>query len=75
LEFGHIHVQGAIETQRCRERGHNLSDKTVEVGVRGALNVEVAMADVVAVFKSFSSADGSVLIRERVLANKNDIAQ
>jgi len=47
LELGKIHVQGTIETEGSREGGHHLADKTVKVGVGGALDVEVAAAHIV----------------------------
>merc|ERR1719274_477302 len=47
LELGKIHVQGTVETEGSREGGHHLTDKTVKVGVGGALDVEVAAAHVV----------------------------
>merc|ERR1719171_2983187 len=47
LELGDIDVQGAVETERGRERRDDLRDEAVEVGVRGALDVEAAAADVV----------------------------
>ena len=49
LELSHVHIQGTVETQGCREGGDDLGDQTVEVGVGGALNVEVATTDIVAV--------------------------
>ncbi len=47
LELSEIHVEGAIETERGGDRGDNLANQTVQVGVCGALNVQVATADVV----------------------------
>ena len=47
LELGKIHVQGTVETEGGGQGGHNLADETVEVGVGGALDVEVAAAHVV----------------------------
>merc|ERR1719182_1147552 len=47
LELGDVHVQGTIETQRSRQRGRDLRDDAVQVGVRRALNVEAAAAHVV----------------------------
>ena len=47
LELGQIHVESAVETQRGRDGRHNLTNQTVQVGVRGAFNVQVATADVV----------------------------
>jgi hypothetical protein len=49
LELSNVHVQGAIEAERRREGGNDLRDEPVQVGVRGTLDVEVAMADVVSV--------------------------
>ena len=47
LELGQIHVQGTIKAQGGRDGGDDLADQTVQVGVGGALNVQVATADVV----------------------------
>ena len=47
LEFCQVDVQGSVESQRGRDGRDNLSDQTVEVGVGGALNVQVSPADVV----------------------------
>jgi len=47
LELGQIDVQGTIKAERGGHRGHNLGNQTVQVGVGGALNVQVAAADVV----------------------------
>ncbi len=41
LELGEIHVQGTVEPQRGRNRGDDLTDQTVEVGVRRSLDVQV----------------------------------
>ena len=47
LELGQIHVEGTIEAQGGGDGGHDLADQTVEVGVGGTLDVQVAAADVV----------------------------
>ena len=47
LELSDIDVQGTVETQRGRQGRDDLSDQAVQVGVRGALDVQVAAADVV----------------------------
>ena len=51
LELGNVHVQGSVESEGRREGGNDLRDEPVEVCVRRTLDVEVAMADVVAVLK------------------------
>ena len=47
LELGNIDVQGTIESEGGSERGDNLSNESVQVGVGGSLDVEVSSADVV----------------------------
>jgi len=47
LELGEIDVEGAIEAERGSQRGHDLGDQAVKVGVCGALNVKVATAYIV----------------------------
>ena len=47
LELGDINVECTIETKRRRDRRDDLCDEAVQVGVRWALNVEAAAADVV----------------------------
>jgi len=47
LELRQIHVQLAVEAQGGGDGGHALREQAVQVGVRGALDVEVAAADVV----------------------------
>ena len=39
--------EGTVETKRCSDRRHNLGNQSVEVGVSGALNVQVTTADIV----------------------------
>merc|ERR1712032_1429181 len=47
LELGDVDVQSAIETQRGSQRGRDLRNDAVQVGVRRALDVEAAAAHVV----------------------------
>merc|ERR1711981_1451514 len=47
LELSDVDVQSAIETQRGSQRGRDLRNDAVQVGVRRALNVEAAAAHVV----------------------------
>jgi hypothetical protein len=47
LELSHIDVEGTIETKGSSERGHDLTDETVEVGVGRSLDVEGSSAHVV----------------------------
>ena len=47
LEFSDINVEGTVESEGGGEGGDDLGDESVEVGVGGALNVEVTSADIV----------------------------
>jgi hypothetical protein len=47
LEFSNIHIQGSVESEGSGQRGDNLSDESVQVGVGGSLNIEVSSADIV----------------------------
>ena len=47
LELSQIHIQGTIKAQGSSDGGDNLTNQTIEVGVGGALYVQVATADVI----------------------------
>ena len=47
LELCQVHIQGTIKAERGSDGRHNLANQTVEVGVGGALNVQVTAADIV----------------------------
>lgn len=47
LELSQIDVEGTIETERSSDRRDNLSNQTIQVGVGGAFDIEVAAADIV----------------------------
>jgi len=47
LELSKIDVKGTIESEGSGDGGDDLTDETVQVGVGGALDVEVATADIV----------------------------
>jgi len=47
LELGDVDVKGTIESERSRQRRHNLGSQAVEISVSRALNVKVAAAYVV----------------------------
>jgi len=47
LEFSNIDVEGTIESQRGSQRGDDLSNESVQVGVSGSLDIELSSADIV----------------------------
>merc|ERR1711976_406661 len=47
LELSQIHIEGTIEPQGGGDGADDLADQTVQVGVGGALNVQVPAADVI----------------------------
>ena len=47
LEFSNINIQGTIESEGGSQRGDNLSDESVQVGVGWSFNIEVSSADIV----------------------------
>jgi hypothetical protein len=47
LELRDIDVEGTIESERGSQRGHNLGNQSVQVGVGWALDVQVAAAHIV----------------------------
>ncbi len=47
LELIEIHIESSIESERSGDGGNDLSDQTVEVGVGGTFDVQVAATDVV----------------------------
>jgi len=61
LELSNIDVQGTIESQRGSQRGDNLGDESVQVGVGGSLNIQVSSADIVDGFVIEHDCDISVL--------------
>ena len=60
LEFSDVDVQGTIESQGGGQRGDNLSDESVQVGVSGSLNVQLSSADVIDGFVIEDNGDISV---------------
>jgi hypothetical protein len=62
LELGDVNVEGTIEPEGGGEGRDDLGDETVEVGVGGALNVEVPAADVVEGLFVLADVDFGVIV-------------
>jgi hypothetical protein len=60
LEFCDIDVQSTIESQRGSQRGDDLSNKSVQVGVCGSFDVQISSADIVDGFVVQHNSDISV---------------
>jgi len=65
LELSDIDVKGTIESEGSSERGDNLSDESVQVGVGWSLDIEVSSGDIVDGLVIKHDSDISVL-KERV---------
>jgi hypothetical protein len=61
LEFSDIDVEGTIESERGSQRGDDLSNESVQVGVSGSLDIELSSADIVDSFVVEHNSDISVL--------------
>jgi hypothetical protein len=76
LELRDINVEGTIESERGSQRGHNLTDQSVKVGVGWALDVQVSAAHVV--HGLVIKAEGAISVlqqrvgRQHVVVRLND---
>ena len=61
LELSNINVQGTIESEGGSQRGDNLGNESVQVGVGGSFNIQVSSADIVDSFVIEHDCDISVL--------------
>ena len=61
LELSDIDVEGTIESEGGGQRGDNLSDESVQVGVGWSLDIEVSSADIIDGFVIEDNGDISVL--------------
>jgi len=60
LEFSDIDVEGTVESEGSSQRGDDLSNKSVQVGVSGSFDVELSSADIVDSFVVEHDSDVSV---------------
>ena len=61
LELGDVNIESSIKSQRCSQRGVNLSDDSVQICVSWAFDVQVSSANVVNGFIVQYHADICVL--------------
>merc|ERR1719436_535945 len=73
LELGDVHVEGAIETQGRSQRGRDLRDDAVQVGVRRALNVEATAAHIIDGL--VVQAEGHISVLQQGVGGKNVIVR
>lgn len=71
LELGDIHVQSTIESKRRSQGTDNLSDQTVQVGVGGSFNVQVAVANIVQGL--VVKAEGTVGVLQQGVGGKHGV--
>jgi len=60
LEFGDIDVQSTIKSQRGGQRGDDLGNESVQVGVSGSFNIQLSSADIIDGFVIEDNGDISV---------------
>ena len=61
LELSDVDVQGTVESERCSQRGDDLGNKSVQVGVGWSFDVQVSSADVIDGFVVEHDCDVGVL--------------
>ena len=71
LELSNVDVESAVETEGCGQRGDDLSDETVEVGVGGTLNVKVTTAHIVQ--SLVVKAEGTVGVLEQCMGRQDGV--
>ena len=47
LELSQVNVQGSIKSKRCSDRGDDLTDQSIQVGVGWSFDVQVLAANIV----------------------------
>ena len=71
LELGDIDVKGTVESEGSSQRGDNLGNESVQVGVGWSLNVEVSSADVVNGF--IVDHDSNIGVLEEGVSGQNGV--
>jgi hypothetical protein len=71
LEFSNIDVQSTIKSQRGSQRGNNLGDKSVKVGVGWSFNIKVSSADIVDSF--IVQHNGDIGVLKKGVGGKNGV--
>jgi len=61
LELSYINVKGSVESEGGSQRGDDLSNESVQVGVGWSFNIEVSSADIIDGFVIKDHSDISVL--------------
>jgi len=61
LELSYINVKGSVESEGGSQRGDDLSNESVQVGVGWSFNIEVSSADIIDGFVIKDDGDISVL--------------
>jgi len=71
LELSDIDVEGTIESEGGGQRGDNLSDESVQVGVGGSLDIEVSSADIIDGL--IVEHDGDISVLEERVGGENGV--
>ena len=73
LEFGEVHVEGAVKAQRRGDGRDDLADQAIQVGVGGPFNVEIAPANVVDGL--IVHHEGAVRVLQRGVGGQNGVVR
>mmetsp|Transcript_3385 Transcript_3385/g.6783 ORF Transcript_3385/g.6783 Transcript_3385/m.6783 type:complete len:287 (+) Transcript_3385:607-1467(+) len=68
LKFRDIDIQGTVKTQGRRQGRNDLGNQAIKIGVSRALNVEVALADIIQGF--IVEAKGTIRVLEESMSGK-----
>ena len=73
LELRQVDVECAIKSQRRRDGTHNLTNQAVEIGVGGALDVQITTTDVVDGF--IVNHEGAIGVLERGVGGEDGVVR
>jgi len=73
LELSDVDVEGTIETEGSRQGGHDLSDDSVQVGVRWAFDVEASAAHIIDGF--VVQAEGHISVFQQSVGRKDVVVR
>ena len=71
LEFSNIDVNGTIESKGSSQRGNELGDESIKVGVTGSFHIELSSGDIVDGF--VIQHDSNISMFQKGVSRKNGV--